>query len=266
MSTPSNSKLMLTGAGYNPVIGPGSTADSTNSLPKQTASQRSVSQLSSPSSLLRLASTSSERKLNSFGAHASIYDRNLHRGMHEISLSSMSFLFMEVIRMSLNGSESLLQMERKLNNLGYRVGLRLLELVSLRENFNNNLASSGKSNTAQRHVRVLEILQFVKESIWPCIFGKEADNLEKSVQNENQYMIIDSDPILSRYICVPKEYEGLDCESFVAGIVEGLLDISYFRCEVTAHSAPLEGHPNRTVYLVDFDSSIISREERLSKK
>ncbi len=262
----SNSKSTLAGTGYNPIIGPGSTADSLSSLPKQATLQRSVSQLSSPSGLLRLASTSSEKKSGYSNSHTSIYDRNLHRGKHEISVSSMSFLFMEVIRMSLNGSESLLQMERKLNNLGYRVGLRLLELVSLRENFNNNMASSGKSNTAQRHVRVLEMLQFVKESIWPCIFGKEADNLEKSVENENQYMIIDNDPILSRYICVPNEYEGLDCESFAAGIVEGLLDISYFRCEVTAHNAPSEGHPSRTVYLIDFDDSIIEREERLSKR
>ncbi|QPG76440.1 hypothetical protein FOA43_003829 [Brettanomyces nanus] len=156
---------------------------------------------------------------------------------------------------------------RKLNNLGYSVGLRALELTSLIENFNkNNMSSSGKSNVSKREIRILDMLQFIGSSIWKTLFDKPSDNLEKSSENENQYMIIDNNPVLSRFISVPKEYENLNCEAFVAGIIEGILDISYFRCEVSAHSVPAEGFPNRTVYLINFDESVIKRESRLSRK
>ena len=37
-------------------------------------------------------------------------------------------------------------------------------------------------------------------------------------------MISDNDPILSRYISVPKELSQLNCNAFVAGIVEAVLD------------------------------------------
>lgn len=37
-------------------------------------------------------------------------------------------------------------------------------------------------------------------------------------------MISDNDPILSRYISVPKELSQLNCNAFIAGIVEACLD------------------------------------------
>ena len=37
-------------------------------------------------------------------------------------------------------------------------------------------------------------------------------------------MISDNEPILSRYISVPKELSQLNCNAFVAGIVEAVLD------------------------------------------
>ncbi|VEU19911.1 DEKNAAC100732 [Brettanomyces naardenensis] len=128
------------------------------------------------------------------------------------------------------------------------------------------MSSSGKSNSSRRETKILDILRFIGSSIWISLFDKSTDNLEKSSENENQYMIIDNDPKLSKFISVPKEYENLNCESFVAGIIEGILDISYFRCEVSAHTVPIEGSPNRTVYLINFDESVIKRELRLSKK
>ncbi|KAH3661753.1 hypothetical protein OGAPHI_005931 [Ogataea philodendri] len=174
-------------------------------------------------------------------ARVSVYDRNLHRARHSISLSSLSFLFMEMVSMNLNQSKSLMELERKLNNLGYSIGLKMLELASLRENFNNNLTSSGKSNMSKRNIKVLEILHFITSTIWPSLFGKPADNLEKSSESASQYMIIDNAPLLMQFVSVPKEYEGLNCEAFVAGIVEGVLDSAFFKCEVTAHTVPVEG-------------------------
>ncbi|GAV29137.1 hypothetical protein PMKS-002617 [Pichia membranifaciens] len=100
-------------------------------------------------------------------------------------------------------------------------------------------------------------------TIWTSLFDKQADSLEKSSEHENQYMIIDNNPVMTKYIGLPKEYENLNCESFVAGIIEGMLDISYFKCEVSAHTVPKDTCPNRTVYLIKLDDAVLAREARL---
>jgi hypothetical protein len=76
-------------------------------------------------------------------------------------------------------------------------------------------------------------------------------------------MIIDNDPLMTRYIGVTKEYESLNCEAFVAGIIEGILDVCYFKCEVSAHRVSQDTFPNRTVYVIKFDNSVLAREARL---
>jgi hypothetical protein len=44
-------------------------------------------------------------------------------------------------------------------------------------------------------------------------------------------MISDNEPILTRYISVPKELSQLNCNAFVAGIVEAVLDGCQFVSE-----------------------------------
>ncbi|GME72026.1 unnamed protein product [Ambrosiozyma monospora] len=269
----SHSKVQIQGIGYDPTVGPRSTGPTQAPLPA-TPTMRG-GQLSSPSTPITSSTpaifSTRSNSLKSSGSNAiggltSIYDRNLHRAKHEISLSSLSFLFMEMISINLNTSKSVVELERKLNNLGYTIGLKYLELASLRVNFNNNLTSSGKSNTAKRDIKILEILQFVVSTIWTSLFGKPADNLEKSSEFNNQFMIIDNAPLLTRYISMPKEYENLNCEAFIAGLIEGVLDSSYFKCEVSAHGVPIDNFPTRTVFLIKFDESVMKREARLAGK
>lgn len=248
------SKVILQGTGYNPAIGPLST-DPRQQKPTSHQPATGV-QHSSP-----LPSPGTIKKQVNVTSH--IYDRNLYRTKHEISVSSLCFLFMQIISLNLKNSKSLLELERKLNNLGYTVGLKYLELSSLRVNFSNNISSTGKSNLSKRNIRLLESLQFIVSSIWTSLFDKQADSLEKSSEHENQYMIIDNNPVMTKYIGLPKEYENLNCESFVAGIIEGMLDISYYKCEVSAHTVPRDTFPNRTVYLIKLDDSVLAREARL---
>lgn len=37
-------------------------------------------------------------------------------------------------------------------------------------------------------------------------------------------MIIDSDPLISKFISIPKDFGQLNCNAFVAGIIEAILD------------------------------------------
>lgn len=41
-------------------------------------------------------------------------------------------------------------------------------------------------------------------------------------------MISDNDPLVNRYLCVPKELSQLNCGAFIAGIVEAVLEGAQF--------------------------------------
>ncbi|CAI2173551.1 5884_t:CDS:2 [Funneliformis geosporum] len=147
----------------------------------------------------------------------SIIDRNLNktRGT-EVGLGAFAFLFSEMLQYAQRRVHGIQDLERKLNDLGYRVGTRLLELIVWRD------------KNSKRETRVLGILYFIHTTVWKTLFGKQADTLEKSTENENEYMISDNDPLISKYISVPKELSELNCNSFLAGIVEAILDGSQF--------------------------------------
>lgn len=41
-------------------------------------------------------------------------------------------------------------------------------------------------------------------------------------------MITENEPLMNKYISIPKDLTGLNCGSFLGGIVEGILDAAEF--------------------------------------
>ncbi|EGW33703.1 transport protein particle complex subunit [Spathaspora passalidarum NRRL Y-27907] len=232
-SATSLSKLTIhdtskTGFGYNPAIGPIS-----NSITSETSSilinKRTITLSSAPS----------------------IYERNItNKKPVEINLSSLSFLFCEIVNWTHGQSRGIHDLEMKLNKLGYSIGQRYLELIKLRDGIKLN----------KRDLKIIDILHFIHGSFWKSIFGKHANELEKSQDVPNEYMIIENMPLLAKFINIPKDYADLNCGAFVAGIIEGALDSAGFYVNVTAHSVPMDGFPLRTVFLMKFDQSCLIRE------
>jgi len=62
----------------------------------------------------------------------------------------------------------------RLAKLGQEVGLRMLELNSWRD------------KTLKRETKLLNILYFIVNSFWKTVFGKAADSLEISKDNEDE--------------------------------------------------------------------------------
>ncbi|CAK7902644.1 trafficking protein particle complex subunit 31 [[Candida] anglica] len=218
------------GFGYNPAVGANSNA------------------ISEETSALLL----SKKTINvSILSSSTIYERNISKKGTEINLSSLSFLFCEIVSWAQSKSKGIQDLEARLNGLGYQIGQKYLELTKLREGL-----KYGK-----RETKIIDILQFIHGPIWKTIFGKIANELEKSQDLENEYMIIDNIPLVSKFISVPKDYGNLNVSAFVAGIIEGALDSAYFPAEVSAHSVPKEGFPLRTVFLIKFDQSVLDRDE-----
>lgn len=79
-------------------------------------------------------------------------------------------------------------------------------------------------------------------------------------------MIIDNEPVVNKYVSVPREMSQLNCAAFVAGVVEGVCDGADFPARVTAHTVG-EGDmwPGKTVFLVKFQPEVLVREKFLAK-
>jgi hypothetical protein len=120
-----------------------------------------------------------------------------------------------------------------------------------------------REKNIRRETRILGVLYFINTTVWRTLFGKAADSLEKSTEHDDEYMISDNDPMVSKYISVPKELSQLNTGAFIAGIVEAVLDGCQFPARVTAHSVPIDGHPYRTTILIKFEREVIDREEKL---
>jgi len=111
---------------------------------------------------------------------------------------------------------------------------------------------------------------------WKALFGKPADALELSSTSAAEYMISDNEPVVNKYISVPKDMSQLNCAAYVAGMIEGVCDAAGFTTGgVTAHSAneatddgEKDGKsekevlwPDKTIYLIRFGKEVVEREE-----
>ncbi|KAG1777362.1 NO signaling/Golgi transport ligand-binding domain-containing protein [Suillus clintonianus] len=190
------------------------------------------------------------------GLRPNIYDRNLNKTRtSEVSASAFAFLFSEVVQYTQKRVSGINDLERRLNTLGYRAGTRVLELMVWR--------AESSSKAPKREIRFLPALMSIHTQVWRAVFGRPADAIEKSVENEDEYMIIDNDPPIERHISVPKDMNQLSCSSFTAGVVEAVLDGLGLPARVTAHHTPTQQFPSRTTILIKLDKSVLEREEIL---
>lgn len=100
--------------------------------------------------------------------------------------------------------------------MGTEVGHRVTDLLVVRE-------KNGK-----REIKLLNILLFIKSTLWKSLFGREADKLEHANDDERTYYIIEKESLVNKYVSVPKDKGSLNCASFVAGIIEAVLCDSGF--------------------------------------
>jgi len=169
-----------------------------------------------------------------------------------VSQSAFSHLFSEFVQYCQARSSTASELEKKLEEAGATIGVRVLELVNLRD---------GKT---RRETRMLGMLQYVHTSLWKSLFGRAADGLEKVVESEDEFMISETEPLVNQFISVPPNLSNLNCAAFVAGIVRGALEAAGFPASVTAHTVALDTGGSRTVFLVKFEPEVLAREKSLA--
>lgn len=97
-----------------------------------------------------------------------------------------------------------------------------MELLPLRD----SLPASTSRGAAgpPRFTRLLPVLHYVHTTLFRYLFGRPASSLEKSTENEDEYMIGDDEPVLDRGVHVPKEMSTLSTNALLAGLVEAVMD------------------------------------------
>ncbi|XP_011017999.1 PREDICTED: trafficking protein particle complex subunit 5 isoform X3 [Populus euphratica] len=109
--------------------------------------------------------------------YSNVLDKPLSKGKQEVSSSAFAFLFSELVQYNQTQVDNIAELERRLEDAGYAVGARVLELLCHRDKGN------------RRETRLLGILSFVHSTVWKVLFGKAVDSLEQCTEHEDQYMI-----------------------------------------------------------------------------
>jgi len=178
----------------------------------------------------------------------SILDKSMSRGKGEVSLTSFALLFSEMVQYCQNRVHTVPELQNKLSELGWNVGVRILDLLFVRE------------RNSKREVKLLNILLFIKSTMWRSLFGKEADKLEHASDDERTYYIIEKDPLVNKFISIPKDKGSLNCAAFTSGIIEAVLTQTGFTAKVTTH-----WHKG-TTYMIKFEDSVIARDKKLEMR
>jgi trafficking protein particle complex subunit 5 len=195
------------------------------------------------------------------GRPRNILDANLTQPRGEVNRDAYLVLFAELVGYCRNRVESVTALETKLSELGYRIGMRSLDLIAARD------------RGTKREVRLLNALNMVVVNVWKCLFNRQADSLKKVRDSEDEFYIEEAAPMVNRYVSVPRDYGDLNCAAFSAGIINGVLDSAGFPASVTAkvHARSAPSEPNSggytqplTIYYIKFDDAVIAREKRLN--
>ena len=79
-----------------------------------------------------------------------------------------------MIQYSMGKATSYSDIEKRLSDCGYHVGIRLLEIISFRE------------KNMKRELKLIGMLSFISSTVWKTLFGKNADSLERSTDNNDE--------------------------------------------------------------------------------
>ncbi|KAI1280927.1 Trafficking protein particle complex subunit 5 [Halotydeus destructor] len=181
-------------------------------------------------------------------AKATPLEKSVTKLKAEVSLSAYALLFSEMVQYCQHRVHTVPELQKRLSDMGAHVGQRMVDILFIRE------------RNTKREIRLINVLMFVKSTVWKALFSKEADNLESATDDETTYYIIESEPIVNKFISVPKDKSSLNCAAFVGGIIEAILAETNFPAKVTVH-----WHKG-TTFMIKFDDSVILRDKGLDSK
>ena len=148
--------------------------------------------------------------------------------------------------------------ENMLERLGEDVGARLYEGL-----FFANVKTDTKK--AERRIKVLDVLNYVKQDLWTMLFDKPASGLESFIgerrhsvngQELKEYVVYDLSPQYNlRYSRENFTFK------FFAGVLKGFLTYAGFPCKVVTDTAEDKSKgKTKCEFIVFFEESVFDKE------
>ena len=97
---------------------------------------------------------------------------SLMQARGEVNMDAYLALFSELVSYCRDRVQSVVTLQDKLSELGYRIGRRALDLLVVREKI------------TRREIRLRNILSFICLNLWTFLFGKPAGSLMKVRDSE----------------------------------------------------------------------------------
>ena len=123
--------------------------------------------------------------------------------MGQVSLSAYAFLLSEIVQYTQKRVSGIGDLERRqvtgplgcsflqliiptcsldsLSTIGYRIGLRVSELLVWRNDPTKN---------PKREIKLIQALMFIHTQVWKAVFGKPADALERGLEKDDECKLL----------------------------------------------------------------------------
>jgi len=180
----------------------------------------------------------------------SVLDRPTSKGTKTVALSCFSFLFGEIIKYNLQGSDNN-EFQRKMLDFGFQIGYRFQELVAFREK---------KKEVAYTVTSILK--EHINGKIWQSLFGKylaeDVSHIMVDSEDKKKFQMFEREPICTRFVSIPNG--AIRCAYFNAGIIKGVLAAADFPADVDV----FHSDENWIVYIVQFTDEVLKRSDTSS--
>lgn len=134
--------------------------------------------------------------------------------------------------------EDLKEINAKIDQIGYNIGLRLIDDVI--DNLN--------TDTRGDHERTPQ--QLMEELIRICLLNYlRITGIDIKLTAEKEYSILFSENPLNLYVELPEKYKDLIYSNIICGILRGMLEVANFKVECSLENDMLKGSRNYEIKL-----------------
>lgn len=161
-----------------------------------------------------------------------------------VPLSSIVCLLNEYFQYAQRTCKTVEEIESKMARLGVDAGRPLWTYIRMLDKMR-----SKSQDTICKLTRPEVILYYLKDTVWPILFGKPATDIKKPATETLEYYFVDEWPVLEHYTSYPPNYGGALPSMFVAGLIEGFLACCGFKTKILAYNVLDDPNPNITFHI-----------------
>ncbi|BFU23035.1 transport protein particle component Bet3 domain containing protein [Entamoeba histolytica HM-1:IMSS-B] len=149
-----------------------------------------------------------------------ITEKGIPKGTTQVSLSGFSFLFAEYVRREFrkDNKQTTTEFHEKLFDLGFNIGMRMLEVINIREREN------------ERDINMDNVVGFIAKDMWRVMFGYGVD-VGRVKGKTNEFLITDKNLIITEFMSYGNE-KNIYCVAYVAGMAQACIDGADFKGNV----------------------------------